>query len=156
MHLDPRALQLRPQAQQDVGDVVAEREAAPRLAGLVDRDLLEAAHEAGGAIEVELDDAEAFPAFLDEGVELAATNVAACEQRFEPARFLGEMRAGGQCDAQRRVDFVGDTGDQAVQRSMLLGVDQLLLGVAELAQRGLQLAVLQRELAGALGDLLFQ
>ena len=45
-----------------------------------------------------------------------------------PAGFLDEVRSGRDADAERRVDFVGDAGDQAAQRCELFRLQQLALG----------------------------
>ena len=151
---DRRALQRRQQARDDLLGRLAQLEDAAFGVAAVDRDLLERLDQVGGAIEVGDELLRGLLAAGDELVELGLAHRAVADLRGELVAAPREARRHGQADADRIVDLVGDARDQAAERGELLRLDQALLRLLQLAQRGLGILLggLELDLGLPLGD----
>ncbi len=145
---DPGLLELGLQARHHLVDIPAQLEAAPRLAHLVHRDLLEAVDQVGGAVGVVHDQARAFGSRLQVAGDVRLLDIALGHRCVDLLGRLHQHRGAGERDADRGVDFVGHAGHQAAQRGQPLGLQQRLLRQPQLVegagsgQRGLARLVL--------------
>ncbi len=87
-------------------------------------------------------------------VEPRAAQLPVLQLGREALAAARQARRDRHADADRIVDLVRDAGDQAAERGQLLGLDQALLGVAQLGQRllGALLGGAQLLLGAPLGD----
>ena len=129
--------QHRPEHDQRVTHRLFQVDLAPLVAGLVDRGLLEAAHEPVGALQIAQNDVAAFAGGTLERVELAALQRPRRDARAQFRRLLLQMRSGREADAERRIDLVRDARDEPTQRRQLFRLDELPLRLTQLIERRL-------------------
>ena len=155
---DRRALEDRSQACDDLVSRLAKAERPSLGVRAVDRDLFERLDQLAGAVQVCYQLLGRVARGAHEFLQLRA---AQCSVGFELGlEHLGapcEARGHRQADADRVIDLMGDAGHQSAERSQPFGIDQVLLGGAELEQRalGLFLRGAQLVLGLALGDGVF-
>src|SRR5581483_7829871 len=104
------------EADQHFLDVLLQREAAPLAARLVDRDLLEAADQVRGAIEVGEDDARRLVGDRHEPLDVGRREHAGLVPLHELRALRLQRRRRGDADADRRVDLVRHARDQRAER----------------------------------------
>src|SRR5262249_15841293 len=114
-----------------------EIEQAPFGVAAVDRHLLEGLDQVGGTVEVGDELLGGFLAAGDELIELGATYLTVADLLRKTIATAREARGARAADADRVIHLVCDAGDQAAERGELLGLDQALLGLLQLAQGAL-------------------
>jgi hypothetical protein len=115
---------------QHLAEVVAQADRALALAGAVDGDLLERLDQVGGALEVGEQHAREGVGRLEEAAELALRQGLAGQRARDLVGALAEGGGGGDADADGGVELVGDAGDEVAERGHLLGLDELVAGLA--------------------------
>lgn len=140
-HVQPDAgfPQQRAEADQHVERRLLGLEPLGQLARLAGGDLLEAAHELLGALQVRQQDGRRLRAFGQEPLELGPLHLPGGVQLPQPLGALGEMARRGDADADRRVDLMGDAGDETAERGHLFGLHELPLRRFQPLHRLLQL-----------------
>ena len=126
-----RAAIQRSEAGDHLAHVGPEVDAAPGLAGLVDRDLLEVADQVGRAAQVPERQTGGLLGLGEPVLEVLPAQRAGVEGLLDLTQAVGDQRRGRDGDPERRVDLVGDTGDQTAERGQLVLADQLLAGRVE-------------------------
>ena len=101
--------------------------------GAVDRDLLEGLDQLAGALEVGDELVGGVLVAGDEFLELRAPQPRRRGSRSREFAAPREARRDREADADRVVDLVRDAGDEAAESGELLGLDQALLRLAQLA-----------------------
>jgi hypothetical protein len=130
-HAVRRAAVQRPEAGDHLAHVGSEADLAAGLALLVDGDLLEVADHAGGAAQVAEGHARGLLGLREPVLQVLAAQGASGEGGLDLVQAVGDQRGGGDGDAERRVDLVGDAGHQPAERGQLVLADQLLAGRVE-------------------------
>ncbi|EGY01415.1 hypothetical protein AZA_66964 [Nitrospirillum viridazoti Y2] len=128
-------LPLRAQADGDFLQVRLQRQHPAFVAGLVDGDVLEALHQAGGAPRVDGHQVGRLFHQIQEIHQRRPARRTIGEIIAEFPQAVGQEGGGGIADAHRRVQLVRHPGHQFAQRGQLFRLHQALLGVAQFLQR---------------------
>ena len=120
-------LQIGPQTGEDLLQILGQVQLADLLAGLIDRHLLEATDQLGGAEQVGLQDPGGLAGDAQEVLEIAATHAALAVSDLEGLGGLAQMAGRGHTDADRGVHLMRDASHQVAKCSHPLGLQQRVL-----------------------------
>ena len=127
--------QSRPQAHHHLLGQIAEIEAALIRIIAVGGNLLERLDQFGGAIEIGHQLRRRIAAGFEKFIEARSPEIAARHFGGEHRRLAFQRRGHRQADADGIVDLMGDARHQPPERRELFGLDQRVLGLAQIAQR---------------------
>ena len=124
------ALELGAQSNQHLIDSLTQVERAAARTGLIDGHLLEVADQIGGAGGVALKQIDRLATPVQKGVNFGAAQGARFDGRGKFMQMLAQAAGDHPCVAQRGVEFVGDPGDQATERSIGRKINEARYAIA--------------------------